>query len=155
MESNGNVWKKPAIKSTNEPILKLPENLKFGSEKAIDIFRRNKATLLAISYSTFSDPAIENYFSALPHDFPKYVMRPITNPLKWALWSSFAKNNETSYTFFGDVPKAEDIFGMENKLAAYLFLIDSAGKIRWKSAGPPSVTDLVELKDKIKILFYE
>lgn len=157
MDTNGNVWRSENLAVPTGPFVKIPDSLKIGSVKAIEVVRRNKATLLAISYSSFSDPSIDAYFSALPEDLhlPKYVLRPIINPLKWALWSGFINNSGNTFSFFGDLPQAEETFGMQNKLAAYLFLIDSAGQIRWKSAGPPSATRLDDLKDKINILFYE
>lgn len=103
-------------------------------------------------YSSFSDPAIASFLSEYPSNLPKVVIRPILNPLKWIIWSKLIVADENSYTIRGDVPGAIDIFGMENKYAGYVFLIDSFGNIRWKAAGMATLEEINEFKNMLKML---
>ena len=136
----------------DKSIRNVPLELKFGNDMAIDIFRRNKATLLAVSYSTFADPAIESFLSETPSTVSKVILRPVLNPLKWILWSKLIGPRGNSFLLFGDVPGSIDVFGMENKYAGYAFLIDASGSIRWKAAGPPSSDELIEFHCAIKAI---
>ncbi len=52
----------------------------------------------------------------------------------------------------GDLPGAEEVFEMQNKVAAYVFLVDTKGLIRWKAAGVATETELRHFKETIKEL---
>ena len=149
-DTNGKVWK---VGTEQDKLGKcVPEEFKIGNENAKEIFSHNRATLLAVSYSTFSDPVIESFISACPSNLPQIVIRPILNPVKWLLWSKLITCKSNSYSIRGDLPGAIDVFGMENKYAGYVFLIDSVGKIRWKAAGTATTEEITELETKFKQL---
>lgn len=154
MSTEGKVWKHSVLsKSEFDKSLKsIPSNLKFGNSPAMEFIRQNKATILAVSYSSFSDPAIESFLASIPNSVPKIGFQPIINPLKWILWSKLLMKKSNFIVHRGDLPSAIEIFGMENKYAGYIYLIDSSGFIRWKAAGPATAEELEELKDKIKFL---
>lgn len=151
--TNGKVWMNsdtPHISSTFQTV---PRDMKLGNDFAFDVFRRNKVTLLAVSYSTFADPAIDTFLAATDiQDIHKIIIRPILNPLKWLLWSKLIAPRSDSFAIFGDVPGAVDVFGMENKYAGYVFVVDSDGKIRWKAAGPATPAELLDLNATINKL---
>lgn len=110
-------------------------------------------TLLAVSYSTFSDPAIETFIKEAPENLAKLIVRPVLNPVKWILWSKLiGGSRENSFSIFGDLPGSIEVFGMENKYAGYAFLIDAFGAIRWKAAGPATPEELKEFHKTIKML---
>lgn len=56
------------------------------------------------------------------------------------------------YISRGDIPSAIDVFGMENKYAGYIYLIDSDGVIQWKAAGPATNNEIEVLSERIKHL---
>ena len=149
--TNGKVWSHMQIDKSGRGI-GIPSEFKLGNDYEIDIFRRNKVTLLTVSYSTFSDSAVETFLSEIPPCLNKLTVRPILNPLKWILWSRLIGLRENSFAIFGDVPGSIEVFGMENKYAGYVFLIDAFGAIRWKAAGPATPQELLELHNTIKTL---
>lgn len=151
MNTDGKVWNKD-LSEANKSIKAIPTDFKIGNIKTSEMFRKNGATLLAVSYSSFSDPVIASFLSESPTNLPKLIVRPILNPLKWIIWSKLLDSKEDSYTIRGDLPGAIDVFGMENKYAAYVFLIDSFGSIRWKAAGMATPQEINELKNTFKLL---
>lgn len=154
MSTEGKVWKHTILSKSefDKSPKHIPANLKIGNIPAIEFMRKNKATILAVSYSSFSDPAIESFLDSVPTSVPRITFQPILNPLKWILWSRLLSKKRDSIVHRGDLPSAIEIFGMENKYAGYIFLIDSSGLIRWKAAGPATPEELEELKDKINFL---
>lgn len=56
------------------------------------------------------------------------------------------------FSIRGDVPQSVEVFGMENKYAGYVFLVDSCCQIRWKAAGIATGEELEEYKCVIKNL---
>lgn len=152
MNTEGKVWKHATLSNFDKSPKTIPANMKIGKVPAIEFMRKNKATILAVSYSSFSDPAIESFLDSVPNSVPRIIFQPILNPLKWILWSRILLKKSNSIVHRGDLPSAIEIFGMENKYAGYIFLIDSSGLIRWKAAGPATAEELEELKDKIKLL---
>ena len=146
MNTEGKVWG-PCSNSQlpTTTIIDFDLEIDKKTTKASDLFRRNPLTLLAVSYSSFSDPAIESFLSINKNNkdsLPELVIKPILNPIKWILWSKLIQRSEKSFAIWGDLPGADEIFGMENKFAGYVFLIDSFGKIKWKAAGVATVDEL-------------
>lgn len=141
-----------SIKEQDGQIKAIPRNFNLDGISAMELFRKNRFTLMAVSYSTFSDPAIESFLSASPEKLPKIIVQPILNPLKWILWSKLIISKKNSFSIRGDIPGAIDVFGMENKYAGYVFLIDSFGAILWKAAGMATPEEIEELHKKLKQL---
>lgn len=154
MTTEGKVWEnKISNESQLDKSLKtIPKELKIGDISAIDLVQRNKATILAVSYSSFSDAAIDSFLESTSSKLPKIIVQPILNPLKWLIWSKLVSKKNDCYVIRGDLPNAIETFGMENKYAGYVYLIDSSGTIRWKAAGPANEDDLKQLHEQIKIL---
>lgn len=152
MATEGKVWSSKSIEGQANKIKTVPAEFNIERNRALDIFRLTKATILAVSYSSFSDPVIESFLTAIPPSIPKIIVQPILNPLKWILWSKLMTKGQDYYTIRGDIPSAIDVFEMENKYAGYIFLIDSHGAIQWKAAGPATTKELAELTEKIKAL---
>ena len=154
MNTEGKVWNNMAFpESQCEKSFKtIPENLKIGEIPAIELVNRNKATILAVSYSSFSDAAIESFLGSISSNVPKIIIQPILNPLKWIVWSKLLSKKNDYFVIRGDLPKSIETFGMENKYAGYIFLIDSSGIIRWKAAGPADEEELKQLQEQIKNL---
>lgn len=50
----------------------------------------------------------------------------------------------------GDIVGSADVFGMDNKIAGYVFLVNSRGEILWRAAGPAAESELVDLQNVIK-----
>lgn len=156
MNTDGKVWNHPKLSKSTSYALNsavptfIPVDFKINKKAtAMDIFRQNTLTLLGVSYSSFSDPAIESFVEAAAFNsnfcnvkLPKLIIKPILNPLKWLLWSQLIPATENSFTIWGDIPFAIEIFGMENKFAGYVFLIDSHGMIKWKAAGVATANEL-------------
>lgn len=152
MATEGKVWSLKVNEDRIEKVQVVPTEFKIGSYRALDLFRLNKITILAVSYSSFSDPVIDSFLALIPSNIPRIIVQPILNPLKWILWSKLIAKNKDHYTIRGDVPSAIDVFGMENKYAGYVFLIDAKGMIQWKAAGPATANETEELVKKIKVL---
>ena len=164
--TNGKVWNFPNAKiigqgeslslslssSSSSSFKTIPNNFFIGDSRGLDIFSRNPVTLLAICYSSFSDSAIESFISKRPESLPYITIQPILNPLKWMLWSKLISKRENSFAIRGDIPEAIEIFGMENKYAGYVFLVDSLGQIRWKAAGVATDEELKQYQEIIKML---
>lgn len=129
----------------------VPEGLQIDDKPARVFFHQSKATLLSVSYAAFSDAAVSSFTSHFP-DLPSYHLRPILNPLKWLLWSRLIPAAPNSKVLRGDLPEAVEVFKMCNKVAAYVFLIDSASRIRWRAAGPANEAELLSLRAAIKEL---
>lgn len=153
MTTEGKVWK---TMSSSEPYSykkTIPKDLRIGKLSLIDLVQKNKATILAVSYSSFSDAAIESFLESVSSSkVPRIIVQPILNPLKWVIWSKLVAKKNDYFVIRGDLPNAIETFGMENKYAGYIFLIDSSGTIRWKAAGPASEEELKQLNEQIKIL---
>lgn len=156
MNTEGKVWgqfSNSKLPTTTSTIIDFDLEINKKTTKALDIFRRNPLTVLAVSYSSFSDPAIESFLSTINNNnkdyIPQLVIKPILNPIKWILWSKLIPKSDNSFAIWGDLPGANEIFGMENKFAGYVFLIDSLGKIKWKAAGVATVDELKSFYDTI------
>ena len=147
--TDGKVWKGASENATEGLNKYVPEKLKIGKECARDIFSRNSLTLLAISYSSFSDRAIESFITEKTKRIPHIVLQPILNPLKWLLWSQFMSSSSHHFPIRGDIPESIEVFGMQNKYAGYVFLIDSRSMIRWKAAGAATDLELEQLNSII------
>lgn len=154
MNTEGKVWNNMIhLELEPDKYLKIvPIELKIGGKSVIEFVKQNKATILAVSYSSFSDSAIDSFFGSISSSVPKIIIQPILNPLKWLIWSKFVPKKKDYFAIRGDIPFANDIFGMENKYAGYVFLINSSGMIVWKAAGPATEQELKELHQKIKSL---
>ena len=155
MNTEGKVWNNMAAFPESHPdksFKTIPENLKIGKIPVIELVSGNKATILAVSYSSFSDAAIESFLGSISSNVPKIIIQPILNPLKWIVWSKLLSKKNDYFVIRGDLPKSIETFGMENKYAGYIFLIDSSGVIRWKAAGPADEEELKQLQEQIKIL---
>lgn len=157
MKTEGKVWinMTSSESQTGKSLKTIPGDLKIGEIPVIELVNRNKATILAVSYSSFSDSAIESFLaleSSISYNIPKVIIQPILNPLKWVIWSRLLSKNPDCFVIRGDLPNAIETFGMENKYAGYIFLIDSSGIIRWKAAGPANEEELKQLQEEIKNL---
>ena len=154
MTTEGKVWKNRANfeSITDKTLNSIPKDLRIGKVSIMNLIQRNKATVLAVSYSSFSDAAIESFLGSIPSNTPKIIVQPILNPVKWLVLSKLVPKKMDCILIRGDLPGAIEIFGMENKYAGYIFLIDSLGTIRWKAAGPASEEESRQLNEQIKIL---
>ena len=152
MATDGKVWSLKPIEEQFGNLKIVPKEFKICGKCALDMFRLNKFTIMAVSYSSFSDPVIDSFLALIQPNFPRIIVQPILNPLKWILWSRLIKKGKDYYMIRGDIPSAIDVFGMENKYAGYVFLIDSKGTIQWKAAGPATAKETEELSEKIKTL---
>lgn len=149
--TDGKVWD-DGMQKFDKSIQSVPSEFKIKNESVAEIFKRRNLTVLAVSYSTFSDSAVDSFISQVPPEIPKLIVRPVLNPLKWILWSKFINSENDSVVIFGDVPGSIDVFGMENKFAGYVFLIDKMGIIRWRAAGRATEDELKEFLKVIKTL---
>jgi len=114
-----------------------------------DLITLHPATLLTISYSGFADPMVDSFREPfLAHQKTLRCglidLRPVPSRIKHLLWSPFAKWNASkavpedmqhAYFIYRGGRELREMLGVPNLFGGYAYLLDRAGRVRWRASG--------------------
>jgi hypothetical protein len=123
-------------------------------------------TLVLVSFNSFGHEQVQQWTVAISTENPGIKVMEISASDNWGarlietwLRSSLRKQIEEAYhaSYFPmfsskAIAKLCDGLGIENRMAPYVFLVDSHGLVRWKATGQPSVEEIESLYNCVETL---
>lgn len=113
-----------------------------------DIVARGRASLLTVSFTSFADPMVESFrlpfLQQRPADTRLVDLRPIPSLLKYAVWAPFVRRAalravpealQDTYFVYRGGKELRAMLGVPNLFGGYAFVLDRAGRVRWRASG--------------------
>jgi ATPase complex subunit ATP10 len=131
---------------------------------------RGFVTLIAIAFQRGAQGMVDSWYEPFSQEFAdnpnaRFYEIPMIGSAYWRMMSGWIDAGMRSgipvvkhpfvVTYYGDVfPYRRDL-GMDNPALAYIFLLDSGGRIRWRAEGYAEEEGIKEMKDHIGRLLRE